>query len=98
MAQIMKHHGWGQNLLNAVSVVTILLPFGVVLFRRNRVKREAQGLNRKLQKEIDNLKKTMDELDNKTDLQVSPENQTIMASDSMLLCVYTAVQILNIHF
>ncbi|XP_078131785.1 uncharacterized protein LOC144534033 [Sander vitreus] len=40
--------------------------------RRKRVKREAQDLVQKLQNEIDKLKKTIDELDRKPDLQVSP--------------------------
>lgn len=60
--------------------------------------REEQDLNQKLQKEIDELKKTIDELDKKADLQVSPENQKIMASEIMSLCANAASQLLNIHF
>ncbi|XP_031706863.1 E3 ubiquitin-protein ligase TRIM39-like [Anarrhichthys ocellatus] len=41
--------------------------------RRKRVKREAQDLVQKLQKEIDKLKMTIDELDKNPDLQVSPQ-------------------------
>lgn len=73
--------------LGSESVECILLPFRVVLFRRNRVKREAQDLNRKLQKEIDNLKKTMDELDNKTDLQVCPEIRKLWP---LTVCYYVS--------
>ncbi|XP_022073390.2 uncharacterized protein LOC110967939 [Acanthochromis polyacanthus] len=40
--------------------------------RRREAKREAQDLIQKLQREIDMLKKTIDELDTKPDLQVSP--------------------------
>ncbi|KAK9524951.1 hypothetical protein VZT92_017308 [Zoarces viviparus] len=41
--------------------------------RRKRVKREGQDLVQKLQKEIDKLKMTIDELDKTPDLQVSPQ-------------------------
>ncbi|XP_075948575.1 uncharacterized protein LOC142950839 [Anarhichas minor] len=41
--------------------------------RRTRVKREAQDLVQKLQKEIDKLKMTIDKLDKNPDLQVSPQ-------------------------
>lgn len=45
-----------------------------VIFRRMRVKKEAQDLVKNLQREIDELKKTIDALGKNPDLQVSPED------------------------
>lgn len=42
-----------------------------VIFRRRRVKKEAQSLVQNLEREIDQLKQTIDELDKNPDLQVT---------------------------
>lgn len=46
---------------------------GVLFFRREGVKREAQDLIQELQTDINTVRETINELDKTTDLQVRPK-------------------------
>lgn len=65
----------------------------VLFFRRDRVKREAQDLIQGLQKEVDKLKKTIDELDKNPNLQVkvgnNPHKFNVFFS---LICIYDSLK------